>query len=127
MNESAVTSHVRLEAANRGIELWRNNSGGFYDDKGRFVRYGLGSFTPQQECKSSDFIGITPVLIMPHHVGHVVGVFTAVEMKHEGWHLTPGDKRGLHQKKFIDMVLAAGGYAGFAKDIEDFRRIVKHD
>lgn len=127
MKESAVTSHVRLDAARLGIELWRNNSGGFYDEKGRFVRYGLGSFTPEQECKSSDFIGITPVLITPDMVGKVIGVFTAVEMKPEDWRMVPSDKRALHQKKFIDMVIKAGGYAGFATCVNSFRRIINYD
>lgn len=127
MKESAVASHIRLEAANRGVDLWRNNSGGFYDLAGRFVRYGLGSFTEKDKCKSSDYIGITPVFIMPHHVGQIIGVFTAVETKPEGWHLVPSDERGLHQQKFIDIVLKAGGYAGFATSVADFRRIIHHD
>ena len=124
--ESTVTSQIRLDAAQHNIDLWRNNSGGFYDERGAFIRYGLGSFTEKQELKSSDYIGITPVFIMPEHVGQVLGVFTAVEIKHEGWKFNTNDKRALHQKNFIDMVLSRGGYAGFAPTIQDFRRIIKH-
>lgn len=127
MNEDAVTSHVRMDAANRGCQSWRNNSGGFYDERGRFVRYGLGSFTPEMKCKSSDYIGITPLLIMPHHVGTIVGVFTALEMKHSDWVYNPRDEHSLHQRKFIDIVLQAGGYAGFATSVQDFRRIIRHE
>jgi hypothetical protein len=125
MKESAVTSHVRLLAAQLGVELWRNNCGGFYDDSGRFVRYGLGSFTPQQNCASSDFIGIRRVLITPDMVGQVVGVFTAVEMKSNGWKYRPNDKHSSDQKHFIDIVLRAGGMAGFATNVEDFKKIIK--
>ena len=111
MKESVVTSQVRLIAAQNNIELWRNNCGGFYDQTGRFVRYGLGSFSSKQECKSSDFIGITPVFIMPEHVGRVLGVFTAVEMKASNWEFNTNDKHCLHQKNFIDIVKKAGGNA----------------
>lgn len=124
MKESATTSHIRLDAAQLGIDLWRNNVGGFYDETGRFVRYGLGSFTDKDEKKSSDYIGITPVFITPQMVGTVLGVFTAVEMKPSDWKFYQSDKRALYQKNFHDIVKKAGGFAGFAKNIEDFRRII---
>ena len=127
MKEAAVTSHVRLEAAQCGCQLWRNNSGGFYDERGRFVRYGLGNFTKKDPYKSSDWIGPTPLLILPHHVGTIVGVFTAVEMKHSDWVYDPRDEHSLHQCNFIDMVLKAGGYAGFARNVEDLWRIIRHE
>ena len=127
MRESAVTSHIRLEAAHRGIELWRNNSGGFYDESGRFIRFGLGSFLPQHECKSSDYIGITPILVTPEMVGKVLGVFTAIEIKESGWVFNKNDKRALAQKKFIDIVKKAGGIAGFAASKEDFIRIIRNE
>ena len=124
MKEAAVTSHVRLDAAKHNVILLRNNSGGFYDETGRFVRYGLGSFTDKDEKKSSDYIGITPVFITPEMVGTVVGVFTAVEMKPEKWKFYQSDKRALFQRNFHDMVEKAGGFAGFATSILDFRKIV---
>lgn len=127
MKESATTSHIRLDAANQGLLLWRNNSGGFYDEKGRFVRYGLGSFTEKDDYKSSDYIGITPVFITPEMVGSVVGVFTAVEMKAEGWKFYQSDKRALKQSNFHDMVLRNGGYAGFASNVPEFRRIIRRE
>lgn len=127
MKESATTSYVRLEAAKLGDTLWRNNSGGFYDETGRFVRYGLGSFTDKDEKKSSDWIGITPKFITPQMVGTVLGVFTALEMKAEGWKFYQSDKRALHQKNFHDIVRANGGYAGFAIYPNDYRRITGRD
>lgn len=125
MRESTVTSHVRLEAAQRGCWLGRNNSGGFYDQTGRFVRYGLGAFTKADNMASSDWIGYTPTLVMPHHVGSVLAVFTAVEMKPSDWVFNSREERVLHQKNFIDMVLQAGGNAGFATSKDDFKRIIK--
>lgn len=127
MKETASASHVRLAAAQLGVELWRNNVGVLRDENGRPVRYGLCNETAalNKEIKSSDYIGITPVLITPDMVGQVVGVFTAVETKTSGWHLTPGDDRGLAQQKFHDIVKKSGGFAGFATCVEDFRRIVR--
>ena len=124
MRESAVTSHIRLEAAKLNVALWRNNCGGFYDDTGRFIRYGLGS---EAELASSDWIGIRPVLITPEMVGSVVGVFTAVEMKAENWRFNKNDKHLLQQKKFIDIVNSYGGMAGFAKSTEDFYKIIRYN
>ena len=123
MSENAVTSHVRLAAAQLGVTLWRNNCGGFYDEQGRFVRYGLGS---EAKVASSDWVGIRPVLITPEMVGQVLGVFTAVEMKKEGWHFNPDDKHESDQKHFIDIVNANGGMSGFAQSVDDFYRIIRY-
>lgn len=123
MSESAVTSKIRLAAAQLNTPLWRNNCGGFYDERGRFVRYGLGS---EAKLASSDFIGIRPVLITPEMVGQVLGVFTAVEMKAENWHFNKNDKHLLQQKHFIDTVQQYGGMAGFATSVNDFYRIIRY-
>jgi hypothetical protein len=127
MKESAIASYIRLDAAYLGVDLWRNNSGAFQDETGRWVRYGLCNESAQQSAiiKSSDLIGITPVMITPDMVGQVIGVFTAIETKPTDWRLIPSDDRGLAQKKFHDIVKKAGGFAGFASTIEQFRKIVK--
>lgn len=127
MNEKVVASHIVLDAAYRAVDLMRNNSGGFYDETGRFVRYGLGAYEDKHKLASSDYIGITPVFITPDMVGRIVGVFTAVETKASDWKFSSSDKRCLYQKNFIDKVIAAGGYAGFATCVNDFRKIIKHD
>lgn len=125
MKESAVTSHIRLEAAQRNVALLRNNSGAFKNEHGGFVRFGLGNFTDKDELASSDFIGWTPVFITPDMVGKVLAVFTAVETKPSDWKFSNADKRALHQRNFIDMVINAGGKAGFAKSVEDLRIIIE--
>ncbi len=124
MKESATTSHVRLDAAYQGVVLLRNNSGGYYDEHGRFVRYGLGSFTDKDEKASSDYIGYTPTFITPQMVGMILPIFTAIEMKPSDWKFYQKDKRALYQKNFHDMITAANGHAGFATCVDDFRRII---
>lgn len=127
MKESANASHIRLDAAQIGVDLWRNNVGVLCDRNGRPVRFGLcnDSAALNEKIKSSDYIGITPVLITPDMVGQVFGVFTAIETKDSGWELLPSDDRGLAQQNFHDIVKKAGGFAGFATCVEEFRKIVK--
>ncbi len=132
MKESAATSHIRLDAAYQGVDLWRNNSGAFEDATGRWVRYGLcnESAALSEKIKSSDLIGICPVVITPDMVGQTIGVFVAVETKPSDW--TPPKPtnlkefaRYLAQKKFHDIVKKSGGFAGFARNVQDFRKIIK--
>ena len=129
MSESGVASYVRLDAANRSIDLWRNNVGVLLDINGRPVRYGLANDSKAMNklVKSSDLIGVTPIMITPDMVGQIVGVFTAVETKHEDWKFKPSDSHSVAQKNFHDIVKNAGGYAGFATCVPDFRRIVGHE
>lgn len=124
-SEDVVSQAVRLDAAYGGVTLWRNNTGVFTDKTGRPVRYGLANDSAKlnAEFKSSDLIGFTPLVIQPWHVGQTLAVFTAVETKHSDWHLIPSDKRGHAQQRFIDLVRAGGGYAGFVRSVEEFRRL----
>ena len=124
--EAGVQTQVRLTMARMGALMYRNNSGAFTDEYGRHVRFGLGNDSAQlnAQIKSSDLIGATPLLIQPQHIGQTVGVFTALEIKQPGWHLTPGDKRGQAQKRFLDIVASVGGYAGFVTDPADLVRIL---
>lgn len=127
MKESGVASHIRLEAANSGIELWRNNVGVLRDENGRPIRYGLANDTAalNKNIKSSDFIGITPVQAYVEGIGWtVLGVFTAIETKAEDWKFYQSDERALAQQAFHDIVRKAGGFAGFARNITEFRRII---
>ena len=127
MKESATASHIRLDAAQLGIPLYRNNCGAFQDDTGRWIRYGLCNDSPKlaKNVKSSDFIGITPVLITSDMVGQTIGVFTAIETKKSDWRMTPSDERAIAQEAFHDIVKHVGGFAGFASTVEEFRRIIK--
>ncbi|BAN16872.1 hypothetical protein X848_gp62 [Edwardsiella phage PEi21] len=121
-SEAWVQQQVRLTAARAGGLLWRNNSGACKDERGNMVRYGLCNESPQlnKKLKSSDLIGVTPVTVTPLMVGHQIGVFTAIEVKKPGWHLTPGDKRAQAQAAFGALVVSKGGIFTFAQSVEDY-------
>ena len=124
--ESTVQSDVRLAASYQGCTIWRNNTGAYQDEFGRQIRYGLCNDSKElnRRIKSSDLVGITPVVITPAHVGRFLGVFTAIEVKEEGWTQTPGDKRAEAQAQFHKIVKDVGGFAGFATSVDDFMRII---
>lgn len=126
MLESAVQQRVRLELARMGALAYRNNVGACEDKQGRIIRYGLCNESAQMNraLKSSDLIGVTPVLIQPHHVGRTLGVFTAIECKHSNWHMTPGDARAQAQQRFIDLIRSVGGIGGFVTDPAQVRELV---
>jgi hypothetical protein len=119
-SEAAVQQEIRLEASKRGITLMRNNNGACKDQTGRQIRYGLmnDSAKLNKKIKSSDLIGITPVIITQNMVGQKIGIFTAVEVKHSGWRWR-GDDRELAQQKFGDLVVSKGGIFMFAQSVED--------
>lgn len=129
LRESTTTSFVRLDAAQQGDVLWRNNVGVLKDLTGRPVRYGLANDTPAMNkvIKSSDLIGIHPLLITPQMVGMIIGQFLAIEMKEEGWVFNHLEEREVAQKNFHDIVRKNGGRAGFATGVADYRRIIGND
>jgi len=113
-SEGAVSNGVRLEAAESGARLFRNNVGGAYMRDGGFLRYGLANDTKalNKRFKSSDLIGIRPRLITIDDVGKYVGQFCARECKRPGWTFT-GTEREVGQLNFINFIIANGGDAGF--------------
>ena len=116
MSESAAQVLVRLEAARKGVTLWRNNVGVLLDKRGVPVRYGLAndSSAVNSQFKSADLIGIRPLLITPAHVGLVVGQFVSREIKAPGWRFSPNDPREAAQLRWAELVLSLGGDAAFA-------------
>ena len=105
---------IRLEAAKQGILLWRNNVGAVRTSDGRMVRFGLAndSHKMNQHIKSSDLIGIQPILIGPEHLGTTIGQFVAWEVKPQGWRYS-GTKHEVAQKRFLDLVESRGGVGDF--------------
>ena len=118
MLESAVQQRVQLEMARLGGLVWRNNVGVAQTEHGRPVRYGLCNESAQmnRRLKSSDLIGITPIVIQQHHMGQTMGVFTALECKASDWHMVPSDHRAQAQQRFIDLVRGVGGRGGIITD-----------
>ncbi len=122
-SEGAVQQDIRLYASQIGASLWRNNNGAAVDSTGRHIRYGLGNDSKRinDHFKSSDLIGITPMMVTPQHVGRMLGVFTAVEVKQGAWRWT-GSPREQAQWKYLQLVASKGGIATFATSKEDYRR-----
>jgi hypothetical protein len=110
-----VQDRVQLHAAYRGNWLLRNNSGALKRPDGTgFIRFGLGNVSKNwnDNCKSSDLIGIEWVLITQEMVGTYIGRFKARECKLPGWHYS-GDEREKAQLRFINKVNQLGGDAAF--------------
>jgi len=122
-NESTVSNRNKLFAASIGGKLMRNNNGVSFRIDGAPVRFGLGNESAkihESIYRSSDQIGITPILITADMVGQTIGVFTAVEDKKEGWKRSPTDKHEQLQDNFLQMVIQRGGIACFATKPDDF-------
>lgn len=115
-SEAGVQAVIRLEASRKGLRLFRNNVGAFEDPQtGRWVRYGLANDSKQmnQQIKSSDLIGIRPVVIEPGHIGQTIGQFVAREAKEGRWKYR-GSKREQAQLRFLQLIASFGGDACFA-------------
>jgi hypothetical protein len=114
-SEGRQQSLIRLEAANKGFQLFRNNVGALQDRTGRMVRYGLANESKKQNelLKSADLIGWQPVVIQQWMVGYKIAQFLSVEVKEEGWVFT-GDEHETAQQAWAELVTADGGRALFA-------------
>lgn len=126
MDESTIQQQIQIEGVQYGTQLMRNNSGALKDAQGRWIFFGLGNVSKKhgEHIKSSDLIGFTRVTITQDMVGKTLAVFTAVEVKRPNAVLKQIDKRLQAQQAFISWVKAAGGFAGIAQSIEDFRKII---
>lgn len=109
-SEARVQDLARLTASKLGWRLFRNNVGVLKDERGIPVRYGLCNDTPamNKRIKSSDLIGIRPVIITPDMVGTTLGQFVAREIKKAGWKYT-GTAREKGQLTFGEIVTSLGG------------------
>ena len=118
--EAKVQQTLRLEAAKRGIRLWRNNNGACKDITGRMVRFGLANDSKKVNAriKSSDLIGITPIKVSQTDVGHTFGIFTSLEVKKSNWEYTD-TTREKAQLAWLELVATMGGIAKFVNKKED--------
>ncbi len=113
-SEAAIQTRVRLEASRKGARLFRNNVGATQTAEGAWIRYGLANDSKQmnQHMKSSDLIGIRPVIITPAMVGKTLGLFLAREVKAGNWKYT-GTQREAAQLRFLQLIASLGGDACF--------------
>jgi hypothetical protein len=118
-SESRVQSLVRLEAAQKGVMLARNNVGALPDKSGRFVRYGLFNESPAQNArlKSPDLVGWRPRIIGPADVGNKIAQFVGREVKEEGWQYDPNDEHQAAQMACIQLIVGDGGDAAFCTGV----------
>lgn len=122
--EARVQSLIRIEAAQAGVWLTRNNVGAFVDpETGRMVRYGLANESKQQNerVKSADLIGFRKRVILSTDVGSTIAQFVSRECKAEGWHYAnTGRERA--QAAWRDFINANGGDAAFASGPGSFNQ-----
>jgi len=113
-SEGDIMALAKLNASAAGWRLFRNNVGALKDKDGRHVRYGLANESKRLNAslKSSDLIGIRPIVIDPTWLGATVGQFVAIECKAPGWKWR-GTERELAQANFHKMVVGLGGHACF--------------
>lgn len=108
--EAHVQDEARLLASKMGWRLFRNNVGVLKDERGVPVRYGIANDSPamNKRIKSSDLIGIRPVVITPDMVGSTIGQFVAREVKKAGWKYK-GTEHEQAQLAFGTLVIGLGG------------------
>lgn len=114
MTEAEVIEACLIAASQAGGRLFRNNVGAGTLQNGKYMRWGLAnsSHALNQIIKSSDLIGIKPVLIKENMVGKIIGQFWAIECKKSGWKYT-GSEHQAAQKRWLDLIIELGGCAEF--------------
>lgn len=128
--EAKSSQEVKLRASKWGCRLYRNNSGMLFNRDGVPVRYGLGNISKKHNAhiKSSDEIGLTPILITQEMVGKKIPVFTAIEIKTDKFHMKDSYRDGSReaaQLKFINIIKELNGIAGFARNANDVDRMIE--
>lgn len=121
-SEANVQARVRLEAARKGVHLWRNNSGAGSVVNPKqlcprckplartFIRWGLGNDSSRinEVVKSADLIGWRPRIITFDDVGKTIAQFVSRECKREDWRYS-GTPEEAAQNRWHALVLRDGG------------------
>lgn len=126
VSETDTQNRIRVEAAQRGGFLWRNNNGACRTNDGRTIRYGLGNDSKRinERFKSPDLVGIFPVTVQQRHIGQTLGVFAGIEIKHPDWQ-GPENDRDRAQAAFLAVIAHRGGIATFATDVSHLKRAIE--
>lgn len=130
-SEGELASHVVMEARRLyNCTLQRNNSGALPSPSGRPVRFGLGNTSPKhwETFRSPDYIGPTVITVTPEMVGKQVAVFTAIETKKPDWVPAKSGEKYKDEKaqaNYLSWVKSIGGFAGFAKSVDDLKDIFR--
>lgn len=122
--EQDLSLLIRHEAAQLGIVLWRNNVGALRTETG-YIRFGLANDSAQlnAKLKSSDLIGIRPVIIKPGMIGKTIGQFVAREVKRPEWVYNPDHPAQAAQAAWLTLIRRKGGDACFVQDLGSFEGI----
>ena len=113
MSETDILHAVMIRLSQAGAKIFRNNQGVAVYPDGSRVRYGIAN------PGGSDLIGWVPVTITPDMVGQQIAVFVAAEVK------TPRGRANPKQRRFLDAVAAAGGFAAILRSEDDAARLVR--
>lgn len=145
-SEAAVQASARVRGSELGLRLWRNNVGvAEAPEGGRPVRYGLAndSHQMQKRLKSSDLVGWGRRDVIVNAVGGRMGaasvataslaVFVSFECKRSDWfggypcalNRSKFNDREEAQAKWIDMVRADGGIAGFIRCNDEMEALLR--
>jgi hypothetical protein len=109
MTESEILAYARLQATKLGGRLWRNQSGlawqGEIISKNNNVLH-LRNPRPLKSglvIGASDLIGFLPIRITEEHLGKILAIFWANEIK------TKNDKLSKEQLNFLQFIGESGG------------------
>lgn len=127
--ESKASQLVHLRASAWGAKLFRNNSGVLPNPDGVPIRFGLGNTSKKinAKLKSPDLLGWRTVTITPEMVGKQVAVVMGVEAKSKDFKHRESyseKSREYAQNAFLQLIIKAGGIAGFAATEVDVDRIL---
>ncbi len=121
--EAKAKETVLLRAGQWNARLFCNNTGTAYTEGGRPVFFGLGNtgVKNDESIRTPDDVGYTIVTVTPEMIGKKIAIFTAIDSKRLGFVVKTNYSKGTReygQQKFFNMVLEAGGIAGFACDAQ---------
>lgn len=104
--EAESQARLKVEAGKRGVPLFRINTGAFYNQAGRLVRFGEEGWP--------DYFGLLPRAITPEDMDKTIGQFVAIETKPSTF-AGPKRPREHKQSAFLQQITQYGGLAAFSR------------